>query len=368
MKICHIINSLNRGGAESHLLDLVSAQIRNDYDVKIVVIGKDSKTTSSIENEIDKLGIEIKRLSGPRMYNLFSYFSLGFYLINKELDIIHSHQPRSDFMIYILRKVSKKISSISWVVSVHGKYDTYLEGNKLGDYLRKIFMKRLSKFWLNATTVIAISDEVKEWISKLNSSIEARVIPYWVKRNNIKKVNNDKLTIGFLGRLNKNKGIEDLLHALNKLNYKENNLDVIIGGHGDEKYIKKLKSILNEEVNKYVDFLGFVDDRDDYFNKVDIFVFPSYSEGLGLVLLEAMSYSKVCITRNIMPMKKYIDNENGYLFDDLESLITNLNSAINDLSINYSVIEKKLSNIDKTLEKSREEKIFPMFQEAYKNE
>ena len=66
MKICHIINSLNRGGAESHLLDLVSAQIRNDYDVKIVVIGKDSKTTSSIENEIDKLGIEIKRLSGPR--------------------------------------------------------------------------------------------------------------------------------------------------------------------------------------------------------------------------------------------------------------------------------------------------------------
>ena len=79
--------------------------------------------------------------------------------------------------------------------------------------------------------------------------------------------------MGSLGRLNKNKGIEDLLHALNKLNYKENNLDVIIGGHGDEKYIKKLKSILNEEVNKYVDFLGFVDDRDDYFNKVDIFVF-----------------------------------------------------------------------------------------------
>ena len=48
-------------------------------------------------------------------------------------------------------------------------------------------MKRLSKFWLNATTVIAISDEVKEsGFQKLNSSIEARVIPYWVKRNNKK--------------------------------------------------------------------------------------------------------------------------------------------------------------------------------------
>ncbi len=368
MKICHIINSLNRGGAESHLLDLVTAQKKNEYDVKIVVIGKDSKTTSSIENAIKNLGIETKRLKGPRMYNLFSYFSLGFYLIDKDLDIIHSHQPRSDFMVYILRKISKKITSISWVVSVHGKYDTYLEGNKAGDYLRKIFMKRLSKFWLNATTVIAISEEVKEWISNLNSSIEVKVIPYWVKRNNTKKVNRGKLTIGFLGRLNKNKGIEDFLNALNKLNYKQNNLDVIIGGHGDEKYIKKLKSILNEEIQDFVQFLGFVEDRDEYFNRIDIFVFPSYSEGLGLVLLEAMSYSKVCITRNIMPMKKYIDNENGYLFDDLESLVTNLNSAIDDLSTNYSVIEKKLSNIDKTLEKSREEKIFPMFQEAYKNE
>ena len=366
MKICHVINSLSGGGAETHLLDLVHAQKNQGHSVTVIPTGPDKKNMKSLEQEFQDISDNVLRLYFPRLLNFYSYIKFFKNLQDEQYDIVHTHQPRSDFMFFILKSFTG--IKAKWIVSIHGKYDTYLEGNKLGDYLRKIFMKRLSKFWLNATTVIAISDEVKEWISKLNSSIEARVIPYWVKRNNIKKVNNDKLTIGFLGRLNKNKGIEDLLHALNKLNYKENNLDVIIGGHGDEKYIKKLKSILNEEVNKYVDFLGFVDDRDDYFNKVDIFVFPSYSEGLGLVLLEAMSYSKVCITRNIMPMKKYINNENGYLFDDLESLITNLNSAINDLSINYSVIEKKLSNIDKTLEKSREEKIFPMFQEAYKNE
>ena len=41
---------------------------------------------------------------------------------------------------------------------------------------------------------------------------------------------------------------------------------------------------------------------------------------------------------------------------------------INDLKKDYSVIEEKLSNIDKKLEKSRVEKIFPKFQEVYKNE
>ena len=41
MKVCHIINSLNRGGAETHLLDLCKVQLSNGLDVEIVSIGKD---------------------------------------------------------------------------------------------------------------------------------------------------------------------------------------------------------------------------------------------------------------------------------------------------------------------------------------
>ena len=48
------------------------------------------------------------------MYNLFSYFSLGFYLINKELDIIIPINQEVILMIYILRKFQKMISSISF--------------------------------------------------------------------------------------------------------------------------------------------------------------------------------------------------------------------------------------------------------------
>jgi hypothetical protein len=42
MKICHVINSLNRGGAESHLLDLINAQLIDGMDVHVTVIGEDS--------------------------------------------------------------------------------------------------------------------------------------------------------------------------------------------------------------------------------------------------------------------------------------------------------------------------------------
>ena len=368
MLICHVINTLNRGGAETHLLDLIKEQSKNNYDLKIVVIGPDNKNIISIETEIKNLGIEIKRLNGPRMFNIFSYFSLAAYLRKQDFELIHSHQPRSDFMIFLLKKISRKISNIRWIVSVHGKHDTYLEKNKISNIFRKIFMKRLSKCWENASSVIAISDEVKEWIINLNSSLSVVVIPYWVNKNRPKEIDKNNVALGFLGRLNQNKGIEDFIEALNSIDLNENNLTVNIGGYGNSEYINKLVKSTEDKNRTCVNFLGYVEDREKFFNEVDIFVFPSYSEGLGLVLLEAMSYSKICITRDVKPMNTYIDTGSGYLFNNVDSLIETLNLAINDLKQDYSVIEKKLSNIDKKLEKSRVEEIFPKFQEVYKYE
>jgi len=368
MLICHVINSLNRGGAETHLFDLIKEQLQNNYSLKIVAIGPDTKNIISIESELKNLGVEIKRLNGPRMFNVLSYFSLANFLKKQHFELIHSHQPRSDFMIFFLKKISRKISNIRWIVSVHGKHDTYLEKNKISNIFRKIFMKRLSKYWENASSVIAISDEVKEWIINLNSSLNVVVIPYWVNKNRPKEIDRNNVTLGFLGRLNQNKGIEDFIEALNSIDLNENNLTVNIGGYGNSEYINKLVKSTEGENRTCVNFLGYVEDREKFFNEVDIFVFPSYSEGLGLVLLEAMSYSKICITRDVKPMNTYIDTGSGYLFKNVDSLIEKLNLAINDLKQDYSVIEKKLSNIDKKLEKSRVEEIFPKFQEVYKYE
>jgi len=62
--------------------------------------------------------------------------------------------------------------------------------------------------------------------------------------------------------------------------------------------------------------------RKIFYDSVDLFVFPSFSEGLGLVLLEAMSFSKVCITRDILPMNTYLKKDSGYLFKKSEELLS----------------------------------------------
>ena len=320
MKICHVINSLNRGGAESHLLDLINAQLNDGMDVHVTVIGEDSTESYSIESELLKSGINITRLNGPRMFNIFSYFSMYSKFKNEKFDIIHSHQPRSDYMVYRTKKyLSKKIK---WIVSVHGKYDTYLE--------------------------------------------KGVVIPYWIDiKNSETIVKKDRVTLGFLGRLNVNKGIEDLIDALNSDELKSLDFKLMIAGSGTDEYLEKLRNMIEKDNIENVNFLGYIENREEFFNNIDIFVFPSFSEGLGLVLLEAMSFSKICITRNILPMTNYIDEDSGYLFDDVNGLSHSIASSIQDLENNIELIQKKLFNIEKKLEKSSKENIFPELVKVY---
>ena len=100
MKIAHVINSLNRGGAESHLLELVTAQVNAELVVDVIVIGEDIPEILSINKELSNVCRKIYRLKGPRMFNVFSYIKLQRIIKKNSYKIVHSHQPRSDYMIY----------------------------------------------------------------------------------------------------------------------------------------------------------------------------------------------------------------------------------------------------------------------------
>ena len=139
----------------------------------------------------------------------------------------------------------------------------------------------------------------------------------------------------------------------------------MIAGSGTDEYLEKLRNMIEKDNIENVNFLGYIENREEFFNNIDIFVFPSFSEGLGLVLLEAMSFSKICITRNILPMTNYIDEYSGYLFDDVNGLSHSIASSIQDLENNIELIQKKLFNIEKKLEKSSKENIFPELVKVY---
>ena len=71
MKVCHLINSLNRGGAETHLLELVTAQSNAGINVDVIVIGEDDSNIFSIKREITNSCNKVYRLnSTSKSYRL----------------------------------------------------------------------------------------------------------------------------------------------------------------------------------------------------------------------------------------------------------------------------------------------------------
>ena len=361
MKIAHVINSLNRGGAESHLLELVTAQVNAGLDVDVIVTGEDIPEILSINKELTNICRKIYRLKGPRMFNVFSYIKLRKVIKENSYKVVHSHQPRSDYMIYLLKRYFFTDNFFKWVVSIHGKYDSYLDNNFKKNF-KLYFFKKLVFSWSFADEVIVISEEVKTWLENHTKKLNPHVINYWISLKEFSAVSqNTPLNIGFLGRLNKNKGIEDLVDSLNDINL---DFYLLIGGFGSQEYINYLKQKMNKNLRNRSSFLGYVEDQSKFFEGIDLFVFPSYSEGLGLVLLEAMSYQKICITRNVEPMNQFINDENGYLFNNNEDLKNCVMQASNDIT-NESIFNKKIENTKKALERYDIKNVFPKILEVY---
>ena len=106
-----------------------------------------------------------------------------------------------------------------------------------------------------------------------------------------------KITFLFVGRLMKAKGIEELLYAAEKAcNENENIAFWICGGYEDEKYPNMIEKLSEKYDIKY---FGRVSDVDNYYEKADCIVLPSYHEGTSNVLLEAQANGRPVISTSV---------------------------------------------------------------------
>lgn len=107
-------------------------------------------------------------------------------------------------------------------------------------------------------------------------------------------IDKNTIVLGYVGRLNEDKGIELLLDTFACLTEKELSKEVclvLIGDYdGSETFVSSIKARI--ERDSKIKFLGFIKDIAKYYRIMDLFVFPSYREGFGNVLIEA-SYCKL---------------------------------------------------------------------------
>lgn len=238
-----------------------------------------------------------------------------------QIDVIISHHSIAAIHLCLLR-IKKIRPSIKVVFYAQSNAEDICKSNH--KFLKPILKKIIRKFYFKADAVIAISNSVKNSLIDILGENNIAVIYNGVQiktESNLYKIpkkNDDKHTLIYVGRLIEEKGVQNILMALSKVNAKYT-LKIV----GDGGYRQNLEDLCAElDINKDVEFLGFRRDIYSLLSQSDFFVhFPVCEEGFGLTIVEAMSAGLVCICGNRGAVTEIIqDGVNGYVVNNIDEL------------------------------------------------
>jgi len=301
---------------------------------------------SSMRSRLESIGkhegirthyIDMTRNPSP-LKDLNSFFHFLYLFFKDRPDIVHGGTPKASLLSMTAAWLTRRPIRI---YMCHGLRYQAFSGMK-----RKflMFMEKIS-CWC-ATDVICVSFGTRDGLitDGLCSSSKARVIGHGSpcgidlshynpsNISNIEQLKNElnikenDFVFLFIGRLVHDKGVNELVSSFKKINQIHPNTHLVMLGMMHQELDPIKQSTLDEiEKNPSISYLGQKSDIRPYLVLSDIFVLPSYREGLSTVLVEAGAMSKASITCDVTGCREIIDNgENGFLIKarDEESLYT----------------------------------------------
>ena len=324
MKIGMIGRSIppfDRGGIQTHIAELSKAIADKGIETHVFIVGRGSKKPGQEIKNKNLFVHPIPCLPLPRL-TVGEYLSYSLncarHLKEYNLDLIHGHSMYS-FGYALVKK-------LPYVTTLHGtqlnEFKNSMQYGASPNHIITDFSSMLMERYSGrkADRVIVVSDENRrDVISQYGIPAEKiDTIPNGVNVSRFQPSTCDSKTIIFVGRLHERKGIDKLLESFSEVVTKEPEAVLKIVGSGeDEVRLKRMAKQLKLP-KKNVQFLGFVPEKalPEVYSSSSIFVLPSYYEGFGIVLIEAMSAGLPLVSVRTGGATEVIeDGKNGYLVD-----------------------------------------------------
>lgn len=277
-------------------------------------------------NDIEKEGITVKTICLKRklfspISDLVALIRMFFYFRKEKFDIVHTHTPKAG----LLGQLAAKIAGIPIIVNtIHGFYfqknDNWLKRNFF-IFIEKIAAKCSNLIFFVNKEDMATSIEEKICLPEKEIYFGGGVN---LERFNPKRfsdsfisahkkelgINPKDIVIGIVARLVKEKGYLDLFEAVKEIIKKFPKVKLLVAGGLD---LEKKDAIIPSIIKKYgidnnVIFLGETMDIDKIYALIDIFVLPSYREGLGISIIEASAMEKPVVATDIRGCRESVSN------------------------------------------------------------
>ena len=284
MKILYVMPGFDEGGAEIHVLNLIR-EMSSQHEITLISHG------GRLEAELPQSVRVIHMPSHLKTPATIIYCAVKIALLNREYhwDIIHAHSRVPAWVSWI----AARLSGVKWVVTAHALYSL-----NFGIVPLK-----------HSDGAVAISQAVYHHLSEYLPD-NAIIIPNGIIPPKIyhRDFQHNEMKFLIAGRLTRLKGVDVALNALAKLQGYEWTLDVV--GEGPER--ENLAALSAElGISERVKFHGDKGkiDVEKFMASSSYLLFPSKSEGQGLVVLEALSAGLPVIASDLEALRDFADGD-----------------------------------------------------------
>lgn len=302
-RILQVVGIMNTGGIETWLMNVYRNIDRSKIQFDFVV---HTNKKGYYDEEILKLGGNIFPVPQFKIINSYKYKKAWKELLKKyDNKIIHTH-IRSTAPLFL--KIAKKYG-YKTIAHAHSTSN----GISISSFIKDYFQWNIVKY---SDIRLACSTEAGKWLFRNNSyaiiknGINVSLYIFDEKtRNNYRKTFNykdDDIVIGHVGRFTYPKNHEFLIAIFMEL-YKRNTQFklILVGDGGELKELIKTK-IKTLGLEKNVACIGARSDIPQLLQMMDLFMFPSHFEGLGIALIEAQTAGLSCFISDTIPREAII--------------------------------------------------------------
>lgn len=298
IRVLHVLQRMEAAGVQTLLMSIYRNIDRSKVQFDFLVHYKEEQF---FDKEVEALGGRIYKFSVREDHNVIKYLRelKDFFYNHPEYKIVHGHMPVLG-LFYL--KAAYKAGVQTRIAHAH----TDRSYNSVKGYISSV-MKRLYPVFANHYFACSQSAGNHVFKNKNFEIIKNAIMTERFVYNEQKRLDkrqelniNDKLVVGHAGRFAEHKNHAFLIDVFSEIvKIRPDSVLLLIGGGELKEEIKQKVKLLNLE--EKVKFMGIRADVNELYQAMDVFVFPSIFEGLGIVNIEAQASGVLTVCSTAVP-------------------------------------------------------------------